>query len=350
MSRSLFLSIVLFVACRQPSADEPAPRPPVRVVTTVLSNRSARVSISGVLSPLPGHDVKVGSLVAGRVSAVFVAEGDRVKVGQALAHVDAQPLQAHLTEARAQHVQFDAALGNSRTRLARAEKLFADGITSRQDVDDARAALVAARSAVQQAQAGMGTATSQLERATLRSPIDGVVAAILVPAGQPVDGNATPVIEVTDARELDLRAPIPVSQAAMVTLGQAAELTLEDRKLQGRVVAIAPLVDTATNTVVVRVRVSNTDGALRAGAFVRGALLGAMHEAVVVPKTALLPGDGGSASEVAIVGVDDTVTHRRITVRSEDAHDVELDLPPGLRVIVDGGYSLPDGTHVQVVP
>lgn len=350
MSRSLLLSISLLTACRGHAADEVPPKPPVRIVVTALSKRSARVPIAGVLSPLPGHDVKVGSLVAGRVSAVFVSEGDTVKTGQALAHVDAQPLQARVTEAEAQRAQTGAALENSRTRLARAEKLFADGITSRQDVDDAKSALVAAQSAVQQAQAGTGTATSQLERATLRSPIDGVVAAILVPAGQPVDGNATPVIEVADARALDLRAPIPASEAAAVTIGQNAELALEGAKLAGQVVAIAPMVDTATNTIAIRVRVNNANGALRGGAFVRGALLGATHDAVVVPKSALLPGEGGEASQVAIVGADGAVSHRNVVVRSEDERYVELDLPPGLRVIVDGGYALPDGTHVDIVP
>lgn len=350
MSRSLLLSILLVTACRKPAAEEAPPKPPVRVVTTALSKRSARVPIAGVLSPLPGHDVKVGSLVAGRVSAVFVSEGDAVKVGQALAHVDAQPLQAAVTQAVAQGVSTSAALENSRTRLARAEKLFADGITSKQDVDDARSALVAAQSAVSMSRAGTGTASSQLARATLRSPIDGVVAAILVPAGQPVDGNATPVIEVADVHSLDLRAPVPVAEASTITIGQNAELVLEGTKLAGRVVAIAPLVDTATNTVAIRVRVDNANGALRGGAFVRGALLGEIHDAIVVPKSALLPGAGGEASRVAVVGADGAVAHRSVVVRSEDEHDVELDLPPGLRVIVDGGYALPDGTQVEIVP
>src|SRR5205814_1405546 len=135
-------------------------------------------------------------------------------------HIEAQPLKDRVVEADAQRATAAAQAETARLKLARTQKLFKDGIASRQEVDDAHAALVAAESAVKQAQAAGGTAGVNLQRATLRSPIDGVVAAILVPAGQPVEGNATPVIEVADARELDLRAPVAASLVGAVSLDE----------------------------------------------------------------------------------------------------------------------------------
>ncbi len=350
----LCAALACVAACRR---EDPAstvePRPAVKVITLAPRSLDPRIGIAGVLSPLPGRDVKVGALVAGRVDRTFVAEGDVVRVGQVLAHVEAQPLHERVTEVEAQKEQARAALENARTRLARTEKLWKDGISSRQEVDDTRAALVAAESAVKQAQAIGGTASAQLDRATLRAPIAGVVAAILVPAGQPVDGNGTPVIEIADTRELDLRAPVPVSQIGAVAVGQRAELSVDGvGTVPGAVEAIAPLVDTATNTVIVRVRVSNAQGRLRGGMFARGVLVLAAHQGLAVPKGALLPGDGGAASAVAIVTADGTVAHRDAQLGPEvdGAVEVTSGLQAGDRVIVAGGYTLPDGVKVEIVP
>src|SRR5262249_37820273 len=150
------------------------------------------IPIAGVLAPLPGRDVKVGALVSGRVDRVFVAEGDPVKPGQVLAHVEAGPLKDRVQEAEALAEQAKANLDNARARLARTEKLFKDGIASKQELDDAIAQKVAAESALKAARATGATAGLNLDRATLRAPFEGVVAAILIPAGQPVDGNGTP--------------------------------------------------------------------------------------------------------------------------------------------------------------
>jgi RND family efflux transporter MFP subunit len=327
--------------------------PSVRVVVAARAQLSSRVSVAGVLLPLPGKDVKVGALVAGRVDQVFVAEGDRVSVGQPLAHVEAQPLKDRVAESEAVQTQARAQADNARVRLSRAEKLFKDGIVSRQEVDDARAQLVAAESSVKQAETVGSTAGVQLGRATLRAPIAGVVAAILVPAGQPVDGNGTPVIEIADTALLDLRAPVAAARVGEVSLGQAAELSVDGvGRVSGVVEAIAPLVDTATNTVTVRVRVANRDGRLRGGMFARGAVLGPRHDGISLPRSALLPGDGGAANELALVGADEKVAHRSVLLgaESDDAVEILRGVAPGERVIVAGGYALPDGVKVEIRP
>ncbi len=341
------------VACHHDEAEPELKLPSVKVVTVARGPIAARTAIAGVLAPRPGKDVKVGALVQGRVDRMFVAEGDTVTAGQPLAHVEAQPLLSHVSEAEAQRTAADAALANARTRLARAERLFQDGIAAKQEVDDARAAVIAAESGVKSAMASGGLAGVQLDRATLRSPIAGVVAAILVPVGQPVEGNATPVVEVADLRVLDLRAPVPASRVGAIAVGQRAELNVDGAgAVAGEVEAIAPLVDPTTNTVVVRVKIPNPTGKLRGGAFARGAILGPPHDGLAVPRAALLPGEGAAASQVAVVDKDGSVAHRTLQLGAEagDAIEVLGGLQPGERVIVAGGYSLPDGAKVEVAP
>jgi hypothetical protein len=98
----------------------------------------------------------------------------------------------------------------------------------------------------------------------------------------------------------------------------------------------------------VRVRVHNRDGRLRGGMFARGALLEPPRRGLALPQGALLPGDGGEASQVAVVR-DGKVEHRAIKVGAETENAVEVDgLQPGDNVIVAGGYALPDGTKVEI--
>jgi RND family efflux transporter MFP subunit len=352
--RSLLLSLLVAgaPACKKSGGDEEAAkRPQVKVATVAEQRIAPRVAVAGVLAPLPGKDVKVGALVAGRVDRVFVAEGDVVKVGQPLAHVEAEPLKQTVSQAEAQKAHAEAELQNARTKLERAERLFKDGIAAKQEVDDARAAVVAAESGLKSAQATGGIAGVQLGRATLRAPIDGVVAAILVPAGQPVDGNGTPVIEIADTKVLDLRAPVSAARVGDVAVGQKAELDVEGvGVVPGAVEAIAPLVDPTTNTVIVRIKVPNDDGKLRGGMFARGAILGAPHPGLAIPRSALLPGDGGAATMVAVVDKDGVVAHRQLQLGAEAGDEVEVrgGVKAGERVIVAGGYALPDGTKVDV--
>jgi RND family efflux transporter MFP subunit len=323
----------------------------VKVVVAAARTLRPRVPVAGVLAPLPGKDVKVGALVPGRVDRVMVAEGDPVKPGQVLAHIEAQPLREHLSETEAQKEQARALLENARTRLARTEKLWKDGIAARQEVDDARAQLVAAESALKQAQASGGIATVQLDRATLRAPISGVVAAILVPAGQPVEGSATPVIEIADTEVLDLRAPVAAARVGELHVGDPAKLSVDGvGEVAGAVEAIAPLVDPQTGAVTVRVRVPNAERRLRGGQFAHGAVLGPERQAIALPRGALLPGDGGAATMVAIVGPDGKVAHRALALGSDAGDEVEVraGLAAGDKVIVVGGYALPDGAEVEV--
>src|SRR5437870_1583387 len=75
--RCLLLSLLL--ACKREEAPEAEKLPRVRVQVAAPALLTPRIPIAGVLAPLPGHDVKVGALVPGRVDTVYVAEGDPVK-------------------------------------------------------------------------------------------------------------------------------------------------------------------------------------------------------------------------------------------------------------------------------
>src|SRR5258706_14282597 len=117
MRRNPLLLLALALGCKGEPKESAAPLPSVRVVAAAQHPIRPRVAVAGVLAPLPGRDVKVGALVPGRVDRVFVAEGERVRAGQPLAHVEAEPLRQHLVETDAQRESARAAVDNARVKL-----------------------------------------------------------------------------------------------------------------------------------------------------------------------------------------------------------------------------------------
>ena len=71
-----------------------------------------------------------------------------------------------------------------------------------------------------------------------------------------------------------------------------------------------------------------------------------------MPRAALLPGDGGAATSVAVVDGAGVVSHRGLSLGADagDAVEVRSGLNAGERVIIAGGYALPDGTKVEIAP
>lgn len=346
------LLLLALAGCRKAGEPEAPPPLAVQVVKASRGDVSEIVEASGDLSALPGMDVKLGPLVAGRLGAVLVGEGDAVHQGQVLARLDATPLRDALSQAEAQLAQARAQERNAKAKLARAEQALKAGVAAAQEVEDDRYALAQAEGALKSAQAAHSTARNQLGRSELRAPFDGVVAHVFVPAGEPVDANK-PVVEVARVSPLELRAPIAPALAARVRPGQEASLrvdALPGREFPAQVIAISPTLDAATGAALVRLRADNADGALRIGSFARAQIaVDVRRGALRVPEQALLAGPDGAAVEVVQEG---KARRTKVTVEAKDGRFAAIGqgLAEGAEVIVQGNYALPDGTRVEAQP
>ena len=349
------LVLALLVGACHAAAPEEAP--PALLVHTALVTKGTLVStleVAGVLETLPGRDVKLGALTAGRLAEVRVAEGDRVAAGQVLARLDALPLGDAVRQGQAQVAQGRAQLSSAEARHARAEKAFALGVAARQEVEDAQLSLEGAKAQLAGAQAQLSTAQNQLARAELRAPFAGVVAKVLAAAGEVVDAGK-PLVELSNADFLELRAGVPPADAARLRAGLSATLHVEGAAGPGvsaRVIAISPQVDPATGTVLVRLRAKNLDGALREGAVARGRIeLATRSGVLLVPVSALVSAPGGDG--LFVDRVHEGKTERRpLETGLRDAHAVEVlsGLAEGDAVLIDNLYALPEGTPVTVAP
>jgi membrane fusion protein (multidrug efflux system) len=322
---------------------------PVRVQPVARGDVPDTVEVAGTLEPLPGLDVKLAPVVAGRLSQILTAEGEHVRAGQVLARLDPLPLRDSVAQAEAQLGQAEAQESNASTKYERARQAFTAGVASGQEVDDARLQLESARAAVRTARAALSTARNQLARSELRAPFDGVVAKVSAAPGEPVDASK-PVVEVADTDVLELRAPVASRDAMRLRQGQPATVVVDaapDQKFAGTVLAVAPAVDPATGAALVRIRVPNSSGILKANSVAHARVIVDVHRGtLLVPREAIVGGAEGPGIEIV---QDGKARRAPVKLGYQDGEIVELlaGVQEGQPVIVQGAYALPDDTPVE---
>ncbi|MGQ9725167.1 MAG: efflux RND transporter periplasmic adaptor subunit [Tepidimonas sp.] len=269
------------------------------------------VSASGTLQPL--RSVNVGSELSGTVREVLVDVNDRVTRGQVLVVLDTTKLQdqvnsarAAVTAALAQVAQADASAREAQANLARLEEVarLSEGkVPSAAELDTARAALeraqaaqAVARAAVEQARATLSTSETNLAKASIRSPIDGVVLARNVDPGNAVAASLQAVTLLTiaqDLRRLKLDVAVDEADVGVVREGQAASFTVSaypQRRYPatvGRVAFGATKTDNVV-TYTATLEVDNPDLSLRPGMTATANIRAVERQGVLlVPNTAL---------------------------------------------------------------
>jgi RND family efflux transporter MFP subunit len=351
--RYIPLALALLLCSCNSKEQKPStlPLPRVRVERAQRGPVDEVVSLTGVLAAVPGKDVKLGALVAGRLARVGVAEGDAIKSGEILAEIEAGPTSDELAQAEATAREAEAAEQAAAAKWKRTEELLGQGAASAQDAEQSRASAISARSNSARAKSAVDLARRKLTRTAIKAPFDGIVVAVLVRGGESVDGNGQPVMEVAATDPVELRAAAPPRDATKLRPGMPAKIRLEGLPVEqsGTVFAIAPAADAASGNVLVRVRAANPEHALRLGMLARASIVVAHHQdAISVPSFALLPAsDGGLA--VALVKDGAAATEPVSVSFTTDGRAVVSGLDGGEEVISEGGYSLPDGSKVEVV-
>jgi RND family efflux transporter MFP subunit len=307
------------------------------------------VELRGTIAPLPDRDAQVAAQVSGRILHVQVREGDRVKAGQVLAHIDAAPLldQAHeadaaLARARAEHK-------NAQTTLTRVQRVFEHGIAARQEVDDASARAASAEATEAEVAAAAQRVHLQLERAAVQSPLDGVVLKVMRRSGESVDGTpATPIVEVGDPSQLELVADAPAQDIVRVKRDDIAEIALS-----AHVAAVAPAVDRVTGLGVVRVGLDLSQATVPpVGAYGSARVQTGQARAALVVPVAALRGAAGNEAELFLCGTD-AIAHARKVQRGEiNAGMVEITsgVRAGDRIVLEPVLGISEGDALKVLP
>jgi len=231
--------------------------------------------------------VSVGSQVSGTLQQIFVDFNSRVTKGQVIALIDPRLLQDAVAQAsasvdnakasieRAQVAVIDTDRTNRRNR-----ELVKDGFVAQSDVDSSQAAWEqavaqkkSAEAVLQQAEAALRVARTNLEYATIRSPVNGIVISRNVDVGQTVAASfQTPTLFsiAEDLTKMQVDTNVDESDIGRAVLGQTATFTVDawpEKTFTGEVAQVrnSPIVTQNVVTYNVVVRVDNRDLFLKPG-------------------------------------------------------------------------------------
>jgi membrane fusion protein, multidrug efflux system len=303
------------------------------------------------------NTVAIKSRVEGNITRIHFSEGQEVKAGDLLIELDARPFQAALDQANANLARDQANLTNAQADLARFAQLLRSESTPEQQYTTQKATVAADEAIIKSDQAAIDAAKLNVEYATIRSPIDGVVGIRQIDLGNLVQANSQTLVVVTQIKPIYVIFSLPEANIPRIRSAMAQrKLTVEaydaaDQKQisQGVLNLVDNQVDQTTGTVKLKAQFSNSDEALWPGQFVNAHLvLEVVKNGVTIPAAAAQIGPNGHY--VYVVRNDGTVETRAITV-TQTENNVSLigsGLRAGEQVVTNGWFKLTPGAKVIV--
>jgi HlyD family secretion protein len=380
---------------------EPVPVVSVQVESAQKGPVEQTVSTEGVV--FPQQQAILSPKITSTIKQFLVQRGSRVKKGQLLAVLENADLSAAAQQSKGEFEQAEA--GYTTTTVAslpqeiqKAEldaaaakaafdaqekvyesrkELFGQGAVPRRDLDAAQVALAQARTQFEVAQRQLADlqrvgqkqsyksaegqltaakgkylgATAQLSYSEIRSPIDGVVTERPQYAGELATANQ-PILTVMDTSTLTVKAHVAQSDAAALRIGNSAQIQVAtvSEPVAARVTLVSPALDPGSTTVEVWVQSNKPDSSLRPGMSAQLLITArAAQDVLTVPASAVFKNEDGS--EYVVVATPDNhaaFKTLQIGIRGKERVQVTSGLNAGDKVIISGGYALPDKTQVKI--
>jgi HlyD family secretion protein len=402
MASGFFMAATLMVlaACsKQPAEKEPTVA--VQVATAEKKTLHQTIAAQAILFPL--QQAAITPKISAPVSKFLVNRGKPVRAGQLLAVLENRDLAASseenkggLEQAQATYETTTAAslpeeLQKAQLDTEAAKKmldaqekvyqsrqeLFQQGALPRKELDQAGVDVTQARNQYEIAQKhyaalqkvgnpqGLKSAAGQLQSARgkflgseaqlsyseIRSPINGVVTDRPLYPGE-MAAAGTPLITVMDTSQVIAKAHIPQPEAAVLTVGDPATLTVpgEAEAIEGKVTVVSPALDPNSTTVEVWVQAPNRKSRLKPGTSVQMSMLAkSVNDAVAIPASSVLTAQDGTTT-VMVAGPDGRAHQTAVKTGIHDGDQMQIveGVKAGDKVIVSGAYALPDKTKITV--
>ncbi|MFH1871159.1 MAG: efflux RND transporter periplasmic adaptor subunit [Pseudomonadota bacterium] len=314
------------------SYGSPADAPRFKLAKVESGPLTAAVSATGTLNPVVS--VQVGSQVSGQIKEILVDFNSPVKSGQLIARLDPETYehrvrqaQADVDAARAAQGVQQAEVARARANLANAQRDYerkktlvernfispAERDTAQNTLDAARASLAAAEAqvkngeaVVRQREAQLAAARVDLERTSIKAPVDGIVVKRSIEPGQTVAASLqAPELFVIAKNLTDMQVETSIDEADVgrVRLGQKASFTVDafaGRHFEGEVRQVRKAATVVSNVVTYTVVISaaNPDLTLLPGMTANVRIVTAQKDkALKVPNAALRYRPSGAADE-----------------------------------------------------
>lgn len=297
------------------------------------------------------HSATINPQVEGQITKIFAKSGDRVKAGTLLLQIDPLKQEATVSGQEASRSAQEANLRYAKISLERSQKLFAAGVISKQDFDNAQTSYDAALAQLKSLDEQVRQQKVELHYYSVTAPMDGLVGDIPVHAGDRVTFS-TVLTTVDEPGALEAYIYVPAERAKDLKTGLAVRLLDEagNAVSNTRITFVSPQVDTDTQAVLAKAFVENPQSKLRIAQQMRAQVIWGTHEGTVIPVLDVTRINGQFFAFLAVKDGNGTVARQKLlkvgdTVGNDYA--VLEGLKPGDHIIVSGLQFLQDGAAVS---
>lgn len=378
----------------------------VSVKVATAEKESIAQEFTAIGNVAPSESSTVSASISAQIKQMRLLKNQYVRQGDVLAILASQDLQAQRNEANAAldearlneqtlqkvtipqtaaQTQKDlsdaqAVADNARATYERRKDLYAKGGLSLKELESSQLALTNAENAlrlaqnnqklnasavnpnaqaiaqskIKQAQQRINTIDTQANLAQIRAPISGVVTDQFQFEGEYAAAGAK-LLTISDTGSVIVKANFSDTVVANLREGNAVTVRppgAPDERLSGKITLISRSSDAANRTVEIWANFGNARGLLRVGDAVQFVVSSnPANDAVVVPLAAVTR-DASNSDEGTVMTVDkDNTAHEtkvKVGIRQGDKIQITEGLDVGETVVVEGNYSLPDGTKVEV--
>lgn len=349
--------------------DQQRGRPPAAVAITKVTTADVPVLLTALGTVTPVVNATVRAQLAGTVFSVDFHEGQIVRRGQVIAHIDPRPFRLQLAQAEANLARDNAMLNLARVDLNRYRTLLAQDSIARQQVDTQAANVGQLTGTIAADRAAIGTARLNLAYTAVKSPITGRIGLRQVDIGNYVTpGDTAGLAVVTQTDPIDVTFSLPQAQLAQVQAriganvsrngGTGLPVTALDQSsgtqiAAGKLLTFDNQIDATTGTVKAKARFANGGakgvGHLFPNQFVNVSMLvDTLHAALVVPVSAVRHGAPGDF--VFLYRPDHTVKLQVVKTGPIVGQQIAIlaGVKQGDTVVIAGADGLEDGAKVRL--
>lgn len=321
------------------------------VATLVLAKKPIEQASEFIATVRSLRSSTVQPDVDGVVTRIFVKSGDRVSTGTPLVQIKPDKQQAAVHSTQANRAGLEADVQYWRGQVKRLEALVAAGAISRQEFEQAQNSLRTAEARLEAINAQVNEQQVELQYYRVTAPQSGVIGDIPIRRGDRIT-KSTAITTIDDNTALEAYIQVPLDRAPELHLGLPVQLL----DAEGKVVAtnpvsfVAPRVDDATQTVLVKSALRAHPPGVRTEQFVRSRIVWRSDEGLTVPLTAVTRINGKYFCFVVENGPTGTVARQRPVVVGDllgNDYIVKSGLSAGERLVTSGIQKIGDGAPVK---
>lgn len=325
--------------------------PPITVKIVTLEQKAIEQTSEFIATVRSLRSATVQPEVDGLVTRIFVKSGDRVRAGAPLVQINAAKQQATVNSAEANREGTEADVQYWRQQVKRLESLVGAGAISRQEFDQAQNSLRTAEARLAALNAQVREGRVELQYYRVDAPQAGVIGDIPIRTGDRVT-TSTVITTIDDSGALEAYLQIPLDRSPDLKPGLAVQLLDGEGKIVATnpITFVAPRVDGATQTVLVKSALREVPPAIRVQQFVRARVVWENKPGVTLPLTAVSRISGQYFCFIAEQSANGLVARQRPVQVGElvgNDYVVTGGVKAGDKVVVSGIQKIGDGAPIK---